>query len=328
VVPPKPNDGESPNHTNLVNPSNQNIVVTELVTFNRWMTVLDIPDTIEQMMDSQDYELLDFGQGMKLERFGDVVVERPCPAAESAPAYAGSPPDSIFTRQTSSQRNGKWTHRKQPPPDWQIRFEDICLELSCKPTGQVGVFPEQRPNWQWIKKQVARRPGAKVLNLFAYTGASTIAAAAAGAAVTHIDGAKSVVGWARRNAAHSGLESAPIRWIVEDAVKFVEREVKRGNRYDGIILDPPSYGHGPKGEEWKLSRDLFDLLGDCKQLLSSDPLLFLLSCHTPGFGAPELSAALSTCLFGSCGAGVKTRSLSLQTTSGRRLPAGHAAYWP
>lgn len=292
------------------------------------MTLPRVPDTIDQMMENQDYELLDFGQGKKLERFGDVVVERPCPAAESLPACAGAKASSVFSRNLSSQRAGKWTHTVQPPADWRVRFEDICLELSAKPTGQVGVFPEQQPNWQWIKRQLARRPGAKVLNLFAYTGASTIAAAAAGATVTHIDGAKSVVAWARRNAVHSGLESAPIRWIVEDAVKFVAREVKRGNRYDGIILDPPSYGHGPKGEEWKLSRDLFDLLGDCKQLLSPDPVLFLLSCHTPGFGAPELSAALSTCLFGSCGAGVKTRSLSLTTTGGRRLAAGHAAYWP
>lgn len=274
-----------------------------------------------------NYELLDFGDGKKLERFGDVVAERPSPSAEESELQMNLDATSYFKRGPAGQP-GEWTHESRLPDPWLVEFESSVFELIATDSGQVGVFPEQEPNWSWIRKRLANRPGAKILNLFAYTGGSTLAAASAGAEVTHIDGAKSVVNWARRNAALTGLEDAPIRWIVEDAAKFVAREVKRGNSYDGIILDPPSYGHGPKREEWKLSRDLFDLLGDCKQLLSDDPALFLLSCHTPGFGAPELSAALSTCLFGSCGAGVKTRDLSLRTADGRRLDSGHAAYWP
>ena len=280
------------------------------------------------MFDSNEYELVDFGDGRKLERIGGLLVDRPCPtAADELTEREDWQADLTYRK--SGQASGKWSVTgNAPPDDWSVQFESNCFELAQTPSGQVGVFPEQAVNWSWITKKLRAQPKAKVLNLFAYTGGSTLAAAAAEAEVTHVDAAKSVVTWARRNAERSGLAAAPIRWIVEDAVKFVAREIKRGNRYDGIILDPPSYGHGPKREEWKLSRDLFELLGDCKQLLSEQPVLFLLSCHTPGFGAPELSAALSTCLFGSCGAGVKTRDLSLSTRDGRRLPAGHAAYWP
>ena len=279
------------------------------------------------MFESNEYELVDFGRGRKLERFGGVLVDRPCPAATEEPHEREWRADLTYRK--SGQADGKWSVTgNAPPDDWSLRFESSHFELSQTPSGQVGIFPEQAPNWSWIRKKLKSHPNAKVLNLFAYTGGSTLAATAAQGEVTHVDSAKSVVTWARRNADRSELADAPIRWLIEDAVKFVAREIKRGNRYDGIILDPPSYGHGPKREEWKLSRDLFELLGDCKQLLSEQPALFLLSCHTPGFGAPELSAALSTCLFGSCGAGVKTRDLSLSTRDGRRLSAGHAAYWP
>ena len=276
-------------------------------------------------MTSHDYQLIDFGDGRKLECFGSVVVDRPCPVAMDGVESEPWECDVRYTRSTNG--NGKWS-AGAVPSQWNTRFGELCFELATTDSGQVGVFPEQAPNWEWIRKRAASRPGCRVLNLFAYTGGSTLAAAAGGAEVTHVDSAKSVVTRARRNAELSELADAPVRWIVEDAPRFVEREIKRGNRYDGIILDPPSYGHGPKREEWKLSRDLFDLLASCRELLSDQPLLFLLSCHTPGFGAPELSAALSTCLFGSCGAGVRTRELFLSAKDGRRLPAGHAAYWP
>ena len=271
------------------------------------------------------YELLDFGRGRKLERFGDVIVDRPSPSANGSPAAPSIWRDAVyFDRET-----GKWSNTAGVLGHaWRIQFEALQFELLATDTGQVGIFPEQFANWQWLVKKLRNRAPARILNLFAYTGGSSLAAAGAGAEVVHVDAAKSVVNWARRNAQHSGLAAAPIRWLVEDAAKFVKREVKRGHRYDGIILDPPSYGHGPKGEEWKLTRDLFDLLSDCKALLSSEPVLFLLSCHTPGFGPPELSAALSTCLFGSCGAGVRTRDLSLYTADRRKLAAGYAAYWP
>jgi len=304
------------------------------------------------MFSPEAYQLLSFGNCRKLESFGGHVVDRPCPAATSSAfdddGYLDSEseePDNSDLKQGLAKpdlrfegRTGKGSWLGEADSNWSCCYElttdtVIEFELAATLTGQVGVFPEQAANWDWLAKRCASyqkqwsRPP-KLLNLFAYTGGSTLAAAAMGAEVTHVDAAKSVVNWARRNAERSGLNDAPIRWIVEDTVKFVTRELKRGNQYDGVILDPPSYGHGPKREEWKLTRDLVELLDDCKSLLSDTPALFLLSCHTPGYGEPELSSALTTCMFGRCGAGVKTRSLDLIARDGMRLPAGHAAYWP
>ena len=167
-----------------------------------------------------------------------------------------------------------------------------------------------------------------MLNLFAYTGGATLAAAAAGAQVTHVDAAKNVVAWARRNAALSGLSDAPIRWITEDATRFVQRELRRGNRYDAVILDPPSYGHGPQGQSWKLSTDLALLLSGCAEMVSSAPKFFLLSCHTSGFGCAEVDAMLSETLFGRCQQGVHSKPLVIESQDGRRLPCGVAGRWP
>jgi 23S rRNA (cytosine1962-C5)-methyltransferase len=208
------------------------------------------------------------------------------------------------------------------------------------PSGQVGVFPEQRENWEWIARQVAKpqvedRPGRamlgrplKVLNLFAYTGGSTLAAAAAGAEVVHIDAAQNIVDRARENAALSGFAERPVRWIAEDAVKFCRRELKRGKRYDAVILDPPSYGHGPKGEPWKIDTDLLPLLAMCRELTSENRTFVLVSCHSPGIGPAELSAYLSEGIFGHCGQPPATGELALETSDGRKLPAGVFARWP
>ncbi len=313
------------------------------------------------MFSADDYQLLSAGNQTKVERFGGRIIQRPCPAAQHADTSFRDPDfddfdDADFDAADETQNEhanvemtfegrtgkGRWLDTSlandSTASDWNCSYQvesiskQIQFELAATPTGQVGLFPEHAANWDWIAKRCAARCDQgnppRVLNLFAYTGGSTLVAAAAGAEVTHVDSAKSVVNWARRNAKRSGLEDAPIRWIVEDACKYVAREVKRGNKYDGIILDPPTYGHGPKREEWKLSRDLIDLLGNCKQLLSDLPMLFLLTCHTPGYGEAELGAALSTCLFGSCGAGVKTKRMDLLATNGQRLPAGCAAYWP
>lgn len=275
------------------------------------------------MFTLSDYELVDFGGQRKLERFGSVFVDRPSPVATGAREH---PERWEYALRFDKTRN-RWS--KTPPrEEWYFHVDALTFELTTTDSGQVGIFPEQADNWAWIQKRVSSRNNPKVLNLFGYTGASTLAAASAGAEVVHVDSSKSAVRWARRNANRSELHDAPIRWIVEDAPKFVRREFKRGNRYDGIILDPPSYGHGPKAEEWKLSRDLIELLGDCKNILADTPAFFLLSCHTSGFGEAELGAALTTCLFGSCAAGVRTQELVLSTREGRRLPAGHAAVWP
>jgi 23S rRNA (cytosine1962-C5)-methyltransferase len=203
------------------------------------------------------------------------------------------------------------------------------MELEPLPSGQVGVFPEQATNWRWIAERVAAHGQPfNVLNLFAYTGGSTLAALAAGAAVVHIDAARSVVNRARQNAAASGLGDEPARWIVEDSLKFCRREVKRGNCYDAIVLDPPTYGHGPKGEEWNIKRDLLSLLELCGELTERRPKFVLLTCHSPGIGPAELSAYLSEGIFGACGQPPRTGELFLETPEGRRLPSGVFARWP
>ena len=278
------------------------------------------------MLAQDQYELLDFGDGRKLERLGGVVVERPCPAAETA-----SPQDSSWQADLAYRRRGRtegvWSG---PEPDaWRLAADGFSLQLRCTPFGHLGVFPEQADNWRWIQRQVrrAKRP-LKVLNLFAYTGASTLAAAAAGAEVTHVDGAKNIVGWARRNAEQSQLSDAPIRWIHEDAVKFARRELKRGRQYDAVVLDPPSYGHGAGGEAWRIARDLPPLLEACGELTRESRAFVLLTCHSPGFEPPELEALLADTIFGSCQAGARGAPLRLHDAAGRGLPAGHVARWP
>ena len=282
------------------------------------------------MFSPDQYGLLDFGDGRKLERFGPRIIDRPSPAAE------GNRPSAVdlwrnahgrFERRNRDE--GKWAWDHKPPKPWQISHDVLTFDLKATDFGHVGLFAEQVANWGWIADRIRRagRP-LKVLNLFAYTGGSTLAAASAGAEVTHVDAAKNVVTWARRNAELSSLSEHPIRWIAEDAAKFVRRELRREKYYDAVILDPPSYGHGPKGEVWKLATDLSALLADCAELVQRRPAFFLLSCHTPGFGCAELEAILSDTLFGACGQGVVSREMFLTTQDGRRLPSGALARWP
>lgn len=295
-----------------------------------------------------DYELLDFGAapgkgGRKLERFGEQVFDRPSPSAtDSCPATKKWQADARYTGDKVGE--GKW---KQPTQGSStgaasdgpaltiplLEDQSFRMRIDLSPAGQVGLFPEQFANWQWIAKRVARakRP-LRVLNLFAYTGGSTLAAACAGAAneveVTHVDASKPSVALARANALLSGLAEAPIRWIVEDAMKYCRREVKRGSRYDAVILDPPSYGHGPKGEEWRLGRDLPALLELCAELVDRSPVFFLATCHTPGVGPAELAAYLSDAVVGHCGQPPADGHLWLKTAGGRRLDSGVYARWP
>ena len=287
--------------------------------------------------DWPDYELLDFGDGRKLERFGAWVLDRPCPTAvgvERAKPQAWGKAAARFDGDRAADGEwaptaAKWTSREAVVDVPLGNGRAFRMMLEPLPSGQIGVFPEQLENWRWIAARVAASATPlKVLNLFAYTGGSTLAAVAAGANVVHVDAAKSVVGRARQNAAASELEDAPARWIVEDVLKFCRREVKRGNRYDAIILDPPTYGHGPKGEEWNIRRDLLPLLELCGELTERRPKFLLLSCHSPGIGLAELSAYLSEGIFGSCGQPPRTMELSLATGDGRRLPSGVAARWP
>ena len=283
------------------------------------------------MFDSNQYQLLDFGEGRRLERFGPLVIDRPCPAAESLrPAATEIWPaaDARFERLEAEQ--GQWMLRGHPASKWTIAHGPMTFELKRTDFGHVGLFPEQADNWDWIAEQVRRSTIhasslMKVLNLFAYTGGSTLAAAAAGAAVTHVERARNVVAWARRNARLSDLDAAPIRWIAEDAVKFANRELRRGNRYDAVILDPPSYGHGPQGEVWRLADDLPGLLALCAELTAGRPQFMLLTCHTPGFSSNRLLEMLTAAFGSTPPERIEAKPLALIAATGQTLPSGEVA---
>ena len=241
------------------------------------------------MEDRGGYELLDAGDGRRLERFGDRIVDRPAAAAIDPRQDPGvwEQADLRFHRNTG------WEGRAGTQ-SWSVELEGLTFELRPTETGQVGLFPEQAPNWRWLRRTVgaiAASGPPTVLNLFAFTGAATLAAAAAGAEVAHVDGSRPSVAWARRNADLSGLADRPIRWLVDDAAVFVEREARRGRGYRGLILDPPSYGHGPAGRTWRLEKDLDDLLGNCVRVSDPAPEFVLLTAHTPGFGGERLAGS-------------------------------------
>lgn len=285
-----------------------------------------------------EYELLDFGDGRKLERFGELVLDRPSPQAEGNRAHEKSLWQSAAARYTGDRMTeGRW--RKQtvaggacPPCTVEVPLDNahsFKMQVDTLPTGQVGLFPEQLDNWRWIAARIGKSTTpCRVLNLFGYTGASTLAAAAAGAEVTHVDASKPAVATARENAERSGLADAPIRWLVEDVVKYCRREVKRGSQYHAVVLDPPTYGHGPNGEDWRLVRDLPNLLELCRELTSEHRVFVLATCHTPGVGPAELAAYLSDGLFGHCGQPPASGHLYLRTVANRRLESGVYARWP
>jgi 23S rRNA (cytosine1962-C5)-methyltransferase len=276
-----------------------------------------------------DHELLDCGDWRRLDRFGPRVLDRPAPAATDPrrlePAvWAGA--DGRFERMRDG---GRWTWRAGPPEPWPVVVDGLTFELRSAAGGQVGLFPEQRPMWTWIADQVAGATAGTdvpvdVLNLFAFTGGSTLAAARAGASVTHVDGSRGAVAWARRNAELSGLADRPIRWLTDDAEAFVRREIRRGRSYDGVILDPPSYGHGPGGRGWRLADRLGGLLGSVGRLVSERAGFVLLTAHTADLGPDDLRSSLVTVLERRCESG----RLELVARSGARLPLGAYARVP
>lgn len=278
------------------------------------------------MFDHDQYQLLDFGQNQKLEQFAGSVVSRTTP---SAPGKKQSPQswhatDLMFDGDQPS--NQRWSGTPAPP--WVVSFGKtrIRLELRQTPTGQVGIFPEQAANWNWIKDSSLDLSNFSALNLFAYTGGTTLALADRGVRVTHVDAASSVVKWARHNAELSGLSQHPIRWIAEDATRFVQREIKRGNRYEIIVADPPSFGRGPKGETWKLERDIDGLLAGLAQILSDNPTMLIFSSHTPNFEEHQWRRAVSQHFTLPTG-NSESLTLSLKASSGQRLPSGHCFRW-
>ncbi|HEV3023537.1 MAG TPA: class I SAM-dependent methyltransferase [Pirellulales bacterium] len=278
------------------------------------------------MFTPDQYALLDYGNGRKLERFGQVLVDRPAPAAEGL-----APQDPPLWRMAAARYErtagdrGKWRWHGILPEPWTVAHGGVTLELKPTPFGHLGLFPEQAANWDWIARRTARAPKPiKLLNLFAYTGAATLAAAGVGAEVTHVDAARNTVAWARRNAHRSGLAAAPIRWIVDDARTFVGRELKRGNRYHAVVLDPPSYGHGPNGKVWLLEWKLLELLTLCFELISTEPRFVLLSCHSPGFDAPRLAEVLSSA---TPDGAIEALDMEIHTTAQRSLSSGASARW-
>jgi 23S rRNA (cytosine1962-C5)-methyltransferase len=304
-----------------------------------------------------DYELLDFGDGRRLERFGQIVLDRPCPAAErfrrvNPDAWPGA--DARFEQ--GAEEQGQWTPRRELPERWTVAHGRLRFELKRTDFGHLGLFPEQAENWEWIGRQLSPLPlgegqgeggrrksaggphpvplsqrerghSVRILNLFAYTGGSTLAATAAGAEVVHVDAAKNILAWARRNAGLSGLAEAPIRWIAEDAAKFAKRELKRGARYDAVILDPPSYGHGPRGEVWRLATHLPRLLETCRELTAGRPEFMLLTCHTPGYDAEQLSEMVKEHCFPVPMGWMEAKPLAIRAADGRELPSGVVLRW-
>ncbi len=276
-----------------------------------------------------DYELLDSGNGAKLERFGDLVLDRPCAQAvwqKQRPAL-WKKADASFDREEGNH----WHGRNRLPKEWAIDVDGTKFRLSGTDFGHLGIFPEQRAQWAWIKDQVrtakAKKRPVSVLNLFAYSGGSTLAAAHGGAEVCHVDASKGMVQWARGNAALNKLEAHPIRWIVDDVHKFMNRELRRGRKYDGIILDPPTYGRGGNGETYKIERDLTETLRLCRALLSDDPLFLLLSAHTPGHTPIVLENILTQALRGLGGSFSAGEMCLTGAADVFKLPSGAYVRW-
>ncbi|MBQ4537586.1 MAG: class I SAM-dependent methyltransferase [Lachnospiraceae bacterium] len=290
----------------------------------------------------KDYEVLDTCSGEKLERWGDYLLVRPDPqviwnTGHDHPGWKKK--NGHYHRSTKG--GGEWEFFNLPD-EWSIQYKlggsasDLpTLQFNLKPFSfkHTGLFPEQAVNWDWFSgiihnaKKTSDRP-IKVLNLFAYTGGATLATAAAGAAVTHVDASKGMVGWAKENAVSSGLGDAPIRWLVDDCVKFVEREIRRGNKYDGIIMDPPSYGRGPKGEIWKIEDSIWPFVELATQILSEDALFFLINSYTTGLQPAVLSYMMNTALTKRFGGHVEAEEIGLPVTeSGLVLPCGASGRW-
>lgn len=282
-----------------------------------------------------DYELLDSGDGLKLERFGAYIFVRPEVQAMWSPALSKKEWDSAhaFFQPTAEESGGHWIEKKKLPEKWEMKYElpphpPIRFWAMTTPGRHLGVFPEVASHWDWMAASISRagRP-ANVLNLFGYTGLASLAAAAAGAKVTHVDASKKSVGWARENQELSGLSDKPIRWIVDDALKFVQREARRGAKYDGIILDPPKFGRGPKGEVWEVYKSLPNLLGACKEVMSENPLFLILTMYAVKASAIHVGQAMEEIMRHSGGNVERGELVTRESSAGRLISQAVFARW-
>ncbi len=282
----------------------------------------------------KDYEVLDTSGGEKLERWGDYILVRPDPQViwESQKENPGwHKMNGHYHR--SNKGGGEWEFFNLPK-EWEIHYQNLTFRLKPFSFKHTGLFPEQAANWDWfsaiIRDALKKEPGRqiKVLNLFAYTGGATLAAANAGAHVTHVDASKGMVTWAKENAAVSGLSDKPIRWLVDDCVKFVEREIRRGNQYDAIIMDPPSYGRGPKGEIWKIEDSIYPFVSLTSKILTDRPLFFLINSYTTGLQPAVLSYMIHLAIVSKFGGSVEAGEIGLPVTdTGLILPCGASGRW-
>ena len=277
----------------------------------------------------QDYELLDTGNGMKLERWKDIVLLRPDPQViwdYSRPLNKKNI-HAVYTR--SSSGGGAWDFYKKVPDKWQISWKDLTFNVRPMGFKHTGLFPEQAVNWDWMRNLISSaKREINVLNLFGYTGGATVACASAGAKVCHVDAAKNMVAIGKENLASSGLADRPVRWIVDDCLKFVQREIRRGNKYDGIILDPPSYGRGPGGELWHLEEMLYPFMQDLVKIMSDEPLFLLLNSYTTGLQPLVLSNVIEKTVAQKFGGKVYAEEVGLrQADSNVILPCGASGRW-
>ena len=276
-----------------------------------------------------DYELLDCGSGEKLERWGGQILVRPDPQAIWETPRENRGWRSAQGRYHRSSSGGGHWEKEKLPESWQVKYKDLTFQVKPMNFKHTGLFPEQAVNWDFAREKIERagRP-VRVLNLFAYTGGATVACAASGAQVCHCDAAKGMVSWAKENARVSGLENAPIRWIVDDCAKFVERESRRGRTYDAIVMEPPSYGRGPGGEVWKLEDNLFPFVRLCTQVLSEQPLFVIINSYTTGLAPSVLGYLLSLLVKEKFGGRVTWDELGLPVTeTGLALPCGATGRW-
>jgi 23S rRNA (cytosine1962-C5)-methyltransferase len=272
----------------------------------------------------KEYELLDSGNGEKLERYGTITVSRPDPQAignKQLPESEWKKAEAQFVRE-EKENKGAWKYTKAIPKKWPITFAGLTFEIRTSSFKHTGLFPEQKSNWQWISKIITGTSKPKILNLFGYTGGATLAASKAGAEVVHVDGSKVALTWAKENAKLSGLEHNSIRWILDDALIFVKREIKRGNTYDGIIMDPPAFGRGPEGEVWKIEDNLLELLTLSQKLLSPNPLFFLINGYASGYSALAYADTLAMLVANWKGTVEAGEVAIKETGSNRLLPCG------